>query len=70
VLVRLTASGRAAADRFAQLVLEHDDALTAELSDRELDELEHLLRRLAKGVERRRRRTEREPPQAIGAVCR
>lgn len=50
VRVRLTASGRVAADRFAQLVLEHDDALTAELSDRDLDELERLRRRLGEGV--------------------
>ncbi|MDV3222604.1 MarR family winged helix-turn-helix transcriptional regulator [Intrasporangium sp.] len=59
VRVRLTASGRVAADRFAQLVLEHDDALTAELSDRDLDELERLLRRLGQGVARGRRRSER-----------
>jgi DNA-binding MarR family transcriptional regulator len=46
VLVSLTKSGRSAAERFAQIVLEHDDVLVAAMSDGDLARLERLLERL------------------------
>lgn len=46
VHVQLTASGREAADRFAQLVLQRDEELVARMSDQDLRYLEHLLRAL------------------------
>lgn len=52
VVVRLTERGIAAADEYAARILHHDDQLVADVSDRDLAELERLLRLLGDSMTR------------------
>lgn len=51
-VVRLTERGVEAADEYAARILRHDDQLVADLDDRDLAELERLLRQLSASVTR------------------